>query len=553
MLKLTDLNDYIAPSTACIKPKSIGSNLKSSSELKVEREDDPDRLMEKQQLQVATITLNDCLACSGCITSSESVLISMQSKEQFYSQYQNALSNSQSSPFLLVVGVSPQTRAVFSAKYGISSVQVMRLFSWFFKRFLPESIRVSSPTMSALNVETLVFDTCLARDISLTELANDFVSRYQKNPSNLPLMTSACPGWICYAEKTHGDWVLPFISTAKSPQQVMGSLVKSYLARKLDLNPTQIYHLSVMPCFDKKLEASRADFYSEIYSCRDVDCVLSSMEVEQMLVEANLIVTSDAGIKMINPGYSIKWESEPVDIELSNIIQNENGDYSILATKGSSSGGYLQFVMEYALDKLCDGAKIDDDSRVKCSVKQGRNQDWIEYRISVRSTETESEWLEKFSFVQAYGFRNIQNVIRQLNKQQQRSSLSNSKQQQFCHFIEVMACPTGCINGGGQLKPDNPTSTGTVPPQLVKQFISKANQIYQQGGDDESGKDQIVWQSPTENQKLPQIYAEWFGDDQDDVAQTVLHTAYHNVKLTDLMDGGNQSQSEPSDMTSLQW
>ena len=88
-------------------------------------------------------------------------------------------------------------------------------------------------------------------------------------------------GWICYAEKTHGSYILPHISTVKSPQQVMGSLVKSYLPSRfkpngVEITPDRIYHVTVMPCFDKKLEASRQDFYDDIYSTRDVDCVLTS-------------------------------------------------------------------------------------------------------------------------------------------------------------------------------------------------------------------------------------------------------------------------------------
>lgn len=83
-------------------------------------------------------------------------------------------------------------------------------------------------------------------------------------------------GWICYAEKTHGSYILPYISTTKSPQQIIGSLVKDYMASKLGIPPNQIYHVTVMPCFDKKLEASRSDFYNDIYSTRDVDCVITS-------------------------------------------------------------------------------------------------------------------------------------------------------------------------------------------------------------------------------------------------------------------------------------
>lgn len=82
-------------------------------------------------------------------------------------------------------------------------------------------------------------------------------------------------GWVCYAEKTHGNFILPYISVTKSPQQIMGSLVKYHLAKIMDLSPKQIYHITVMPCYDKKLEASREDFYNHEIKCRDVDCVIT--------------------------------------------------------------------------------------------------------------------------------------------------------------------------------------------------------------------------------------------------------------------------------------
>lgn len=91
-------------------------------------------------------------------------------------------------------------------------------------------------------------------------------------------------GWICYAEKTHGHYILPYISTTKSPQQIMGSLVKDYMATSRGVPANLIYHVTVMPCFDKKLEASRSDFYNDIYSTRDVDCVITSGNVHYLVV-----------------------------------------------------------------------------------------------------------------------------------------------------------------------------------------------------------------------------------------------------------------------------
>jgi iron only hydrogenase large subunit-like protein len=129
-----------------------------------------------------------------------------------------------------------------------------------------------------LNAE-YIFDTTFSREFSLIESQKEFIDLYSKN-DKLPILTSACPGWICYAEKTHGSFILPYISSVKSPQQVMGSLVKDYLCRQVfDVVPDKIYHVCIMPCYDKKLESLRKDFYNEFHQSKDVDCVLSTRKV----------------------------------------------------------------------------------------------------------------------------------------------------------------------------------------------------------------------------------------------------------------------------------
>ncbi len=100
-------------------------------------------------------------------------------------------------------------------------------------------------------------------------MKNEFIERFRNNRQNLPLLTSECPGWICYAEKTQGEYIIPYISRVKSPQQILASFIKK------DSN-VNIYHISIQPCFDKKLEASRQDFYNEKKEQYDVDCVIST-------------------------------------------------------------------------------------------------------------------------------------------------------------------------------------------------------------------------------------------------------------------------------------
>jgi iron only hydrogenase large subunit-like protein len=129
-----------------------------------------------------------------------------------------------------------------------------------------------------------VFDTSFSREFSLMESAAEFIARYKRTvDSPLPMFASACPGWICYAEKEQGDLVLPFISTTKSPQQIMGTIVKYHFSKQINVSPDQIYHVTLMPCYDKKLEASRDDFYNDILKTRDVDCVLATGEILDLL------------------------------------------------------------------------------------------------------------------------------------------------------------------------------------------------------------------------------------------------------------------------------
>lgn len=123
-----------------------------------------------------------------------------------------------------------------------------------------------------------VVSTKIADDLALLDCRQMFIDRYRNN-AELTMLSSSCPGWVCYAEKTHGNFILPYIAPSRSPQQIMGVLVKNRLAEYLSLPSSRFYHVTVMPCYDKKLEASREDFYSEVNSSRDVDCVITSSKL----------------------------------------------------------------------------------------------------------------------------------------------------------------------------------------------------------------------------------------------------------------------------------
>ncbi|KAF9914763.1 hypothetical protein BX616_007611 [Lobosporangium transversale] len=550
-LTLSDLNDFISPSQACIKPVEVAKTSGTQGAIKVDNsgsyyEVSQDGLETK--LETATINLNDCLACSGCITSAESVLVTLQSQEELYSILkQNKIAietNDPSTHRTVVVSISPQTRASFAAKYNQTPLQVARKLTWFFKN---------------LGVHS-VFDTSFSRDLSLLETGREFVERYKKavakgiiKPPNMngaastngtvtvaggasgenemdvdslpqeistkapkkriirrgaagandepavavetesaiPMLASACPGWICYAEKTHG-YMLPYISETKSPQQIMGSMVKNHFGSQLGLNPDQIYHVCVMPCYDKKLEASRSDFYSDLYKTRDVDCVITSTEVEKMFSEQGQPDMNTFGEINLDPGYS-------------SVIKDPTGtDQVLVGASGNASGGFLEYVMQYAARELFGiGEGIDVDKGLGVEVKTVRNADFREVTLEAPGS-TNGEVLLRFAA--AYGFRNIQNLVRKVKTGKSPY-----------HFVEVMACPSGCINGGGQLKPHG-DNYATIP---LKEWIVQVDQQYRNG---------VLARKPEENPVLAQLYQEWLGGVDTPKAKQQLRTGYHAVE-----------------------
>ena len=386
---------------------------------------------------------------------------------------------------VLVVSISPQTRASFAAKYQLSPLEVAKKLTTLFKT-------VASPSV------VHVFDTSFARDLSLMATLQDLQRRLsldkilerrnvqqqqqqqqqeqsERSPMLLPMLASACPGWICYAEKTQGDVVLPYISATRSPQQMMGWLVKEYFASALPFHGTTatmrqtIYHCSIMPCFDKKLEASRSDF--TIDNVRDVDCVLSSGELEVMLQEYGQPLADIPPSSLDRPFWNV-------------VVDPATQQETLVGTAGTGSGGYVDYLIQSVARQLREEASLQVDI-----VKQtGRNSDVTEYAITL-----DGRVLVRMAT--AYGFRNIQNVVRRLKQKpsaMRRKVSSDKASWEMYDFVEVMACPSGCINGGGQLKPNETQIEGIV---AVKEFVAAMDREYQA----------IPSREPTENTAVLEI------------------------------------------------
>ncbi|CAK9182260.1 unnamed protein product [Ilex paraguariensis] len=273
-LRLGDLNDYISPSQGCV----VSLKASSTRQDKSQNLEKVGTATKPLQTEPVKISLKDCLACSGCITSAETVMLEKQSLDEFLSNIDRGKA--------VIVSLSPQSRAALAVHFGLSPVQVFRKLTTFFK---------------SLGVKAL-FDTSCSRDLSLIESCNEFIARYkisqstgdEKSKQSLPMIASACPGWICYAEKTLGSYILPYISSVKSPQQTIGAIIKNHICQNLCLRPDEVYHVTVMPCYDKKLEAARDDFVFQLESPGDthgntgleiteVDSVLTTGEVLDLI------------------------------------------------------------------------------------------------------------------------------------------------------------------------------------------------------------------------------------------------------------------------------
>ncbi|XP_060116890.1 cytosolic iron-sulfur assembly component 3 [Heteronotia binoei] len=461
VLQLTDLDDYIGPSQDCIKPVKVDKK-PGKAAAKIRIEDDGSYFQvnedgESQKLEKAKITLNDCLACSGCITSAESVLITQQSHEELHKVLNANKTSDSASQKLVVVSVSPQSRASLAARYKLTPLDTAKKLTGFFKK---------------LGV-AFVFDTTFSRTFSLLESQREFVRRFQRRDDDgraLPMLAAACPGWICYAEKTHGSFIIPYVSTAKSPQQVMGSLVKGRFAEQQHLRPDQIYHVAVMPCYDKKLEASRPDFFIQEHQTREVDCVITTGEVVKLLDQE---------------GVSLP-DVEPAPLDGLFSSSSEDG---LCGHAGGGSGGYLEHIFKHAAMELF-GIQVD-----KLEYKPLRNKDFQEVTL-----EKEGETLLRFAL--AYGFRNIQNLVQKLKRGKSPY-----------HYVEVMACPSGCLNGGGQLRADR---------EAGRDLLREVERLYES----------VEPEEPERNEEVSALYRDWLGGPESERARRALHTQYHPVEKT---------------------
>uniref|UniRef100_A0A1D1YCI5 Cytosolic Fe-S cluster assembly factor narfl n=1 Tax=Anthurium amnicola TaxID=1678845 RepID=A0A1D1YCI5_9ARAE len=374
----------------------------------------------------------------------------------------------------VIVSLCPQSRASLAAHFDLSPSQVFRKLTTFFK---------------GMGVKA-VFDTSCSRDLALIESCNEFITRYkqhhidsgQESGPSIPMLASACPGWICYAEKTLGSYILPYISSVKSPQQAIGAAIKHHICKKLGLRPEDIYHVTVMPCYDKKLEAARDDFVFSVGHDEETDHVAANLRIS----EVDSVLTSGEVLDLIQLK-SVDFRSL-AEAPLDKLLTNVDEEGHLFGVRGGS-GGYAETI-------FCHAATILFGSEIAWPLdfRILRNSDLQEVTL-----EVEGNIVLKFAL--CYGFRNLQNIVRKIK-------IGKCD----CHFIEIMACPSGCLNGGGQIKPKRG--------QTVKELIQSLQGTYMED---------VSVADPSENPLVMGLYKEWLGHPGSETAKKYIHTVYHPI------------------------
>ncbi len=334
---------------------------------------------------------------------------------------------------------------------------------------MPVGTRVTSNMIASLRRLGFkkVFDTDTAADLTIMEEGTELIERI-KNGGKLPLITSCSPGWIKFCEHNYPEF-LENLSTCKSPHEMFGAIIKSYYAEKENIDPSKIFVVSIMPCTAKKFEAQRPELSATGYS--DVDVVLTTRELARMIREAGIDFTE----------LPVRHFDDPM------------GEASGAGVIFGATGG----VMEAAL-------------RTVSEILSGKPAADIEYNDvrgveGIKEAEIKLEGLTLKAAV-AHGLSNARKLMEKIK----------SGESEY-HFVEIMACPGGCVNGGGQ----------PIQPSEVRSWTDirkeRARAIYEEDRD-------LPVRKSHENPRIKMLYDEFIGKPGSHKAHELLHTHYMKRK-----------------------
>lgn len=311
-----------------------------------------------------------------------------------------------------------------------------------------------------------VYDTDFAADMTIMEEATEFMERL-KTGENLPIITSCCPGWVKYCEEFYPEF-LPNLSSCKSPQQIFGALAKTYYAEKHGLDPRDIVCISVMPCTAKKFEHKRDHECAAGEGIPDVDIALTTRALGNMIRRAGLL-----------------FEQMP-DEEFDPALGIASGAGHLFGV----TGGVMEAALRTAVETLTGKELADPVFQAVRGTDRGIKE--AEYEIGGAP-------------VRVCCVSGIKNASQMLD--------AVKAGEKHYDFIEIMACPGGCVNGGGQ--PSQPAD--------VRNFTDlkglRAKALY----DEDEG---MTLRKSHDNPLVKQVYEEYLGKPGSEKAHKILHTSY---------------------------
>ena len=313
-----------------------------------------------------------------------------------------------------------------------------------------------------------VFDTNFGADLTIMEEAHELLERITKKTAPLPQITSCSPGWINYLEYFYPE-VIPNVSSCKSPHMMVGAIIKSYFAKQHDLDPKDIFVVSIMPCTAKKYERQRKEMPN------DVDAVLTTRELAKMIKRAGIV-----------------WNKLP-DEEFDNDLL---GEYSGAGVIFGVTGGVMEAALRTAYFWLT-GKEYQEINFTAVRGLEGVK----EAALNINGTE--------IKVAVTSGMANAKKLLDQIKDGTSPYA-----------FIEVMCCPGGCINGGGQpfVKP---IFLPNEDDDILETYRAKrASVLY-------SEDERLVIRQSHNNKDIQKLYADFLGEPGSELAEELLHTSYN--------------------------
>lgn len=352
----------------------------------------------------------------------------------------------------VIVQTAPAVRAALGEEFG-----------------LPAGTLVTGKMVHALRELGFdyVFDTDFAADLTILEEGTEILNRLTRylngdQSVRLPILTSCCPAWVNFFEHHFPD-MLDIPSTARSPQQMFGAIAKNYWAEKMNIPREQLVVVSIMPCLAKKYECDRAEF--KVNGNPDVDYSISTRELARLIKRANI------SFNLLT------------DNDFDNPLGASTGAGVIFGASGGVMEAALRSVYEIYTGKTLENVNFKDVRGLEGIRHASIDLDGFELKVGI-----------------AHGLGNARKLL---------ENIRNGSNEY--HVIEIMACPGGCIGGGGQ-----PHHHGNVDI-----LYARANALYKEDANKPIRKSH-------ENPYIKQLYEEYLGKPLSETSEKLLHTHYFN-------------------------